>query len=71
MRLIIRLMLCTNQTKIICLALYMQNYRWSKYDAIRCIVIIRLSNLRVLKWICMQGLTSLLGYINLYLLYIS
>jgi hypothetical protein len=28
--------LITNQTKIICLALYMQNYRWSKYDAMHC-----------------------------------
>jgi hypothetical protein len=34
MCLIIRLMLCTNQTKLICLALYMQNYR--------CIPLIRL-----------------------------
>jgi hypothetical protein len=36
--------LITNQTKIICLALYMQNYRWSKYDAMRCIPLIGLYN---------------------------
>jgi hypothetical protein len=34
--------LITNQTKIICLALYMQNYRWSKYDAMHCIPLIGL-----------------------------
>ena len=36
--------LITNQTKIICLALYMQNYRWSKYDAMHCIPLIGLYN---------------------------
>jgi hypothetical protein len=36
--------LITNQTKIICLALYMQNYRWSKYDAMDCIPLIGLYN---------------------------
>jgi hypothetical protein len=36
--------LITNQTKIICLTLYMQNYRWSKYDAMHCIPLIGLYN---------------------------
>jgi hypothetical protein len=46
--------LIINQIKIICLALYMQNYRWSKYDAMDCIILIRLSK-HVLKRICVQG----------------
>ena len=34
--------LITNQTKMICLVLYMQNYHWSKYDAMHCIPLIGL-----------------------------
>jgi hypothetical protein len=35
--------LITNQTKIMRLALYMQNYRWLKIETMHCIILIRIS----------------------------
>jgi hypothetical protein len=52
--------LITNQTKMICLALYMQNYRWSKNEAMHCIILIRISKRSVLKRICVQGYLHLI-----------
>ena len=59
--------LITNQTKILCLALYMQNYRWSEYDAMHCK---RMHHLNPIKQtcpsteLCIRVFATLLGNIK-------
>jgi hypothetical protein len=55
--------LITNQTKIICLTLYMQNYRWSKYDAMHCIPLIGLYNTPYYDFEMVGGIVILWNFI--------